>query len=74
MKINSNDMLNAGDREEVGEHPGSDGASMGFFLGLARVGEVAWKFSLLIPKRVVRTHGITARSCQQVRATKSVDD
>lgn len=40
MQVHGDDMVDASDGEEVGEHPGSNGATMALLLGLTRVGEV----------------------------------
>lgn len=41
VQIHCDDMIYAGNGEQVGEHPRSDGTSMTLLLGLAGVGEVS---------------------------------
>ena len=40
MQVHGDDMVHAGDGEEIGEHPGGNGAAVALLLGLTRVGEV----------------------------------
>lgn len=40
MQVHGDDMIDAGDREQVGEHAGGNGTAMALLLGLARVGEI----------------------------------
>jgi hypothetical protein len=40
VKVDGDDMVNASDVHQVGDHAGSDGSAVTLLLGLARVGEV----------------------------------
>lgn len=41
MQVHGDDVVHAGNGEEVGEHAGRDGTTVALFLGLARVGKVS---------------------------------
>ena len=44
MQVDGDDMIDAGDREEIGYQTCGDGASVGLLLRLSGVEKVSWRF------------------------------